>query len=316
MTRRQLVAAFAAVLVAALLWGLAGTAAEVLFQVHGFDPSWLVGVRMTISALILLAVLRPRLPRQDIGPLALFGVIGLGIVQFTYYVAIADANVATATFLQYLAPAMYAAFVVVTTRRLPTPVTLAAILLAVTGTFMLVFSGSAADLTPAALVYGLASAAAMAFYSSYPRPLIRRLGPWPTTTWGLLFGGVSFAVVHPFWEAPFAAATSVVWALLAFVVVFGTLVPFGLYIFALQVLPPAEGMVLATFEPISAALAAIVFLGRVLSPVAYLGGVLVVTAVLLLALYFRAPGGEAAPTPREGVGLEPPIPLSRGGGRA
>ena|GEM_PF-643 len=292
-TNRPTATAFAAVLVAALFWGLGGTAAEVLFQRFGFSPAWLVGVRMTGAALILLPLIRPRIGREDLGPLIVFGLVGLGVVQFSYYMAIAASNVATATFLQYLAPAMYAVFAVGVTRVLPRAVTVVAICLAVTGTFALVFSGAAADLTPAALWWGLLSAASMAFYSSYPRRLIGRVGPWATTTWGLLFGGLAFDLIHPVWSAPLAGAGLTAWGLVAFVVIFATLVPFGLYIYGLQTLPAAESMVLATFEPVAAAVAAIFFLGKIMSPAAYVGGLLVVAAVLLLALFFQSDAMES-----------------------
>lgn len=275
--------AVAAVVTAALLWGLSGTAAQVLFHTYAVSPAWLVGVRMCASGAILLAALRPRLPRPDLGQLILFGLIGLAAVQWTYYAAIADSNVATATFLQYLGPAFLAVFILVTTGRLPRLRTGAALVVALAGTLLLAMAGSGADMTPGALAFGLTSAAALAFYTAYPEKLIARRGTWPVTAWGLAIGGVALEIVHPVWSMGPVPLTAPAWLLVAFVTVFGTLIPFGLYLYGLKALPPTELMILATLEPVAAAISILVFLGQVLSAQAYLGGALVVVAVAVLA---------------------------------
>lgn len=43
------------VLLGAVLWGVSGTAAQVLFQHYGLNPGWLVTVRMSVAGLLLLA---------------------------------------------------------------------------------------------------------------------------------------------------------------------------------------------------------------------------------------------------------------------
>jgi len=275
--------AIAAVVTAATLWGLSGTAAQALFHSYGVPPIWLVGVRMTASGAILLAVWRPRIPRQDWGSLVLFGLIGLAVVQGTYYGAIADSNAATATFLQYLGPAFLAVFILVTKGRLPRLRTAAALVVALFGTVLLTLAGRGSDMTPGALAFGLASAAALAFYTAYPERLIARHGTWPVTAWGLVIGGAALQSVHPAWALPATPLTLTAWVLVAFVTVFGTLIPFGLYLHGLKALPPTELMILATVEPVAAAVAIWAFLGEALSAQAYLGGVLVVVAVAILA---------------------------------
>ncbi len=279
-----------AVLTSACLWGLSGTAAEVLFQHLGVSPGWLVGVRMLGSGLILSIILRPRIdPRRDLLPLAVFGVLGLGLVQFAYFTAIAVSNVATATFLQYLAPALVAAWQFSTGRLEPSWRLGGGVILAVAGTTVIALAGKGADISAQALIWGLGSALAAAFYTLYPAHLMRRIGPWPTACYGFLLGGVAFAVLTPPWQG--APSTPFTWLLVAAVVVGGTLIPFGLYLWGVSRLVATEAAVIATAEAAAAALAGAFLLGQVLPAQAYLGGLLVVVAVLLVSL------ARARPTP-------------------
>ena len=75
---------------------------------------------------------------------------------------------------------------------------------------------------------------------------------------------------------------AIVVALVAFVVIFGTILAFGLYMVGLT--PSGDGNgIAASFEPIVASVAAYVFLGVRLDPVQYLGGALILVAVVLIA---------------------------------
>ncbi len=71
----------------------------------------------------------------------LFGILGMLSVQYPYFAAIKASNTATATVLQYTAPAMIAVWVALRRRRWPSGRGYAAIALAMTGTFFLVTHG-------------------------------------------------------------------------------------------------------------------------------------------------------------------------------
>ena len=89
------------VISAALLWGVSGSAAKFLFQ-SGMTPFQLVQVRLTLTAaglLLWLALRHPsllKIDRSDIGYFAVFGVVGMAGVQFTYLFAISKIQVAAA----------------------------------------------------------------------------------------------------------------------------------------------------------------------------------------------------------------------------
>ncbi|MBX6395973.1 MAG: DMT family transporter, partial [Alicyclobacillaceae bacterium] len=120
---------FVLVLAAAVLWGLSGTAAQVLFQRYGLRPDWLVAVRMGVSGILLVTgtaiVSGPpaawavwRRP-GDALRLAVFGLLGLFGVQYSYFASVAAGNAATATLLQYLAPTLIVVYEAWRGRQIP-----------------------------------------------------------------------------------------------------------------------------------------------------------------------------------------------------
>src|SRR5437899_3642257 len=94
---------------AASFWGVSATIAKFLFT-QQVQTLVLVQMRMTLSALVLLAVfLAARrtlfiIRFNDLWRFALLGIIGGAGSNFTYYFTIEQTNVATAILLQYLAP--------------------------------------------------------------------------------------------------------------------------------------------------------------------------------------------------------------------
>ncbi len=285
------------VLVAAALWGLSGAVAQILFQHFAFSPLLLVVVRLWGAALILLLVLAARDRRQlrvswrDLGRLAIFGAFGFLLVQFSYFAAIASVGVAMATFLQYLGPPLIAAYVVLTEHRLPARAESLALSLALLGTLLLVLGHGGLHLEALGVVFGILSALSLAFYTVYPRDLVQRHGPLVTTAYGFLFGAIAATLPWPLWVHGVGRLNSESALLVAFVVVFGTLVPFALYVMALTRLRPTTVGIAATAEPLSAAISAFLILGQVLTWLQYLGGALIVAAMLTLA---RQTGRSAA----------------------
>jgi uncharacterized membrane protein len=139
------------VLLGAVIWGVSGTAAQVLFQSYGFSPGWVVTVRMSIAGLLLLIGVSIRSgpictlavwkDRKDAARLILLGIVGLLGVQYSYFASIRYGNAATATMLQYMGPIFITVYVALRRRRMPSVSQLTAVFLALTGAFLLVTNG-------------------------------------------------------------------------------------------------------------------------------------------------------------------------------
>lgn len=114
-------------------------------------------------------------------------------MQLTFLVTIEKSNAATATVLQFLSPTIIVAWFALARKKRPGLFVLSAILTSLVGTFLLVTHGDPTSLSisPAALFFGIASAFAAAFYTTYPSTLIARYGTLPIVGWSMLIAGLT-----------------------------------------------------------------------------------------------------------------------------
>lgn len=286
---------FAMVIVASILWGVSGTVAQSLLQNYHFTTEWLVAARLLLSgALLLLFSLTGKNHRNvwrivrspaDFGRLVLFGILGLLGVQYTYFASIEAGNAATATLLQYLGPVFLTGYVVVSHRQWPSRSQVIALALALIGTFLLITNGKPGQLSisTGAVLWGLASALALAFYTMYPKPLLQRWGSTVVLGWGMLIGGIGLCVMtRPWraggqvWEAPSVIGV-------AFLVLFGTLIAFYLYLDSLRFIQPSETSLLASAEPLSAVVATVVWLHVPFGLFEWIGALCIIGTIFALA---------------------------------
>jgi Predicted permease, DMT superfamily len=282
------------VISAAVLWGASGTVAQYLFQRAQMSAEWLVVVRLMFSGLVLLLFALRQQPRRvfaiwrnrsDAIRLLSFGITGTLAVQYTYFAAIRDSNAATATILQYLGPTIIVLFLALKYRKLPTLYEVSAIICALLGTFLLVTHGNPGNLSISgwALFWGIASAVAMASYTLQPGYLLRR---WESTVvigWGMLIGGLCFNFVHPVWQ--FTGTWSLPTGLMtAFIVIFGTLLAFYLYLDSLKYISETEVSLIASVEPLSAACIAVIWLGVPFGIYDWIGGLFIVLTIFILSM--------------------------------
>ena len=276
---------------AATLFGVGGTFAQFLFQHRGVSIDWLVTMRLLCAGSALLAISAIKqgrgilaIWRSDAVAVILFGLIGMMPVQYTYMAAINASNTATATVLQFTAPAMIALWLALTQRRLPGLRESGAIGLAMLGTFFLVAHGKmgALSISFLALFWGLASAVAAAFNSIQPARILRQYGASAVGGWGMIVGGVALSFVHAPWIAP-GRWDTISYVFLAFIILAGTLAAFYLYITALHLIGAQKSSLLTCAEPLSAALLAVFWLGVSWSGMDWLGTACILATIALLA---------------------------------
>jgi len=276
---------------AATLFGVGGTFAQFLFQQRGVNIDWLVTMRLLGAGAVLLAIAAIRqgravlaIWRQDAVAVILFGLVGMMPVQYTYMAAINASNTATATVLQFTAPAMIALWLALVGRRWPDRRELAAIALAMLGTFFLVTHGKlgALSISPLALFWGLASAVAAAFNSIQPAQLLRKYGASLVGGWGMLVGGVALSFIHAPWKVE-GTWDARAYVFLAFILLFGTLAAFYLYIKALRLIGAQKSSLLTCAEPLSAAVLAVWWLGVAWGGMDWLGTACILATIALLA---------------------------------
>lgn len=165
---------------------------------------------------------------------------------------------------------------------------LSAILTSLVGTFLLVTHGDPTSLSisPAALFFGIASAFAAAFYTTYPSTLIARYGTLPIVGWSMLIAGV---VLTPFYAGRGTTFVIDGSLLLAFfyLVVIGTALTFSLYLKGAQMIGGPKASILSCAEPLSSALLSVILLGVAFTLPDWLGTLLIVSSVVLISMDSR-----------------------------
>lgn len=290
----QLTRGFVLAILAALLWGLSGTFAQFLFQQRGVNVEWMITVRMLCSGIILLVF--PLVKgnkdlfgiwknRKDVVELVLFSLIGMLTVQYTYFATIKYSNAATATVLQYLGPVIIAIFLSIKSRKSPDIWQIISIVLAVVGTFLLVTHGNinSLNISKQALYMGIASAFSLAIYTLQPMALLRKYNSSVVIGWAMVLGGLAFSFV----KSPFSVEG--VWDFSAyisagFIIVFGTLVAFYAYLTAAQIIGGQKTSLLASAEPLSATIVAVLWLNVPFLLMDWIGSAFIVSTIVLLGI--------------------------------
>lgn len=266
MERRRLIEGVVSTLVGACAWGMSGTCVQYLFAHSSIDSLLLTSLRQLGAGIVFLLVLlvgkRELLhdmtaDGDSLRRLVIFGVAGLFLNSTLYATTIAYTNAGTATVLQSLNVPMVLALACMVGRRLPRRLELAALVCAALATFLIATGGNPATLRLPALglAFGVATAAASVFYTTYPKPLFERWGSFAPTGIGMLVAGLSGLAI--WWltrgrVVGFPALGLDCWAVLGIASLVGTFAAYGLFLHGISIVGPVRGNMLGAAEPVSA----------------------------------------------------------------
>jgi drug/metabolite transporter (DMT)-like permease len=290
---------------AATMWALNGSLSRLLLD-DGVSALRLAELRGVLSFVFLataLAIARPRLlriRRQDIPRLAFLGVVGLAGVHATYFFAISRLDVGVALVIQYLGPLILLLWLRLVHRRQLQRSLWGAAVLSVIGCFLVVQAWNPGAIDGLGLLAAFGAAITFAIYLYSSEQAGHRYEPVTTLVWGFGFASLFWLVVQPPWSFPFAEFSSAENIALGLgVAVVGTLLPFVCIVAALRHVPASRAAVVATLEPVLAAIIAWPVLGQDLDVAQIAGGLIVVGAVVWVQIQRPAGDEEAAPAYRE-----------------
>lgn len=278
-------------IIAAAFWGISGTIGQFLFQQRGINVEWLITLRLLLSGvgLLILAkstknnILEIWNNRKDTIQLFIFSIIGMVGVQYTYFAAIKHSNAATATVLQFAGPIFIAIYLALKYKKMPKKLERLAILLAVTGTFLLVTRGNfdTLSISGIALFFGIASAITLAIYTLQPKALLAKYNSALVVGWGMFIGGIVFSFVKAPWQVEGD------WDLktflgVAFIIIFGTLIAFYAYLNAVKIIGGQKTSLLASAEPLVAVILSVIWLNTPFSVIEWIGSLCIISTVFLL----------------------------------
>jgi drug/metabolite transporter (DMT)-like permease len=284
---------------AATLFGINGTVSKVVLG-SGISSLRLLEVRSTGAAigfvlvLLVMAPSRLRVTRRELPFLAVFGVCGLAFVQWFYFLSIHRLAVGIALLIEYLGALLVALWARYVYREHVRRRIWIALALALLGLSMIVDLLGGGELSTTGLVFAGISTLT---YTAYILLAERGVGDRDALSllaWGFGFAALFLAVISPWWSFPAGrVGDSVsllghleghelpVWALMAYVIVVGTIVPFFLLVSALRHLPATRVAIISMLEPVVATIVAWAWLGESLTAVQLTGALIVLAAIVL-----------------------------------
>ena len=286
---------------AAAMWALNGSLARYLLrddvpadrlsQLRSAGSFVLLGLALVIARRDLLKV-----ERRDLPLLAWIGIAGLALVHATYFVAIDRLQIGVALVIQYLAPLLLLLWLRFVHRRRLAPSLWAAVALAVVGCFFVVRAYDAGSLDGLGVLAAFGATATFAIYMIGSERIGHLYEARTTLFWAFGFATVFWAVVTPWWSFPFGDFDSLRNASLGLgVVVIGTLLPFICMVSSLRHIPAARAAVVATLEPVLAALFAWIIHDESLAAAQLGGGLVVISAVVWVQSHRPDLESESAP---------------------
>ncbi len=283
----------------------------------GVDPQTLTTVRASGAVLVFLAwallldrpALRPPRGRM-VGWLLVMGVVGVAVLQWTYFVAIDRLPIGLALLIEHTAPvlvALWARFVAgqpVSGRIWPA----LGLSLAGLSAVARVWDGLAFD--GLGLLAAAGAAVCFAVYFLVGDHGVADRDPLHVVLWAFLVAAVFLNLLWPVTRLDGDVVTRSAslggtlehvtvpgWALLTWVVVLGTVAPFALNLFSLRHLPATVVAVVSMVEPIGVTALGWAWFGERLAPVQMVGGAAVIAGIVLAQSARRVGPGDDEPVP-------------------
>ena len=277
---------------ASSLWAISGISGEILFKKFNFSSDWLVSTRTLISGILLFlivifiekkSVLKPLKNKRDCAGIILFGTAGMYLVQYTYFKTIELSNVSFATILQFTAPFFIFIYESIKNKKIPAVSTVILLFMTILGVVFIATKGNFSNLSVSleALLLGVISAIMIAFYSTYPKKLLKKYGSITVVGWGMIIGSIISNVIHPIWKIEGNVnAKSMIQVII--VVILGTSIAYLIYIASLNYISSSLAGILTAFEPVLAAILSVAIFGLKFSFIEIVGFVLVFVSIFIL----------------------------------
>ena len=292
---------------AGTLWGLIGLFVNLL-AAKGFAPLQITTLRVTIALLFTaLIIWRTDIRQFFIRPKDWWmffgnGVIGLVFFNWCYFNAIAGGSLAIAALLLYTAPVFVMLMSVILFHEKLTKEKIVALILTFVGCGCITgaFAGNL-SVSRETFLYGLASGFGYALYSIFGKPATKKYSALTVSLWCFIFAAaftLYSALTVSLWCFIFAAAFTLplsglagkaalfsdrmVWGGILGIGLISCVFPNILYMRGLQQLEAGHAAILATIEPVVAAIVSYLFLGEAFTWQKVLGIVLILSAVPIL----------------------------------
>lgn len=302
---------------AATLFGINGTVSKLILRA-GMSSLHLVELRCVLGAAVFLLVTGARRPRtlaigrRELGFVAVYGIVGLAMVQWLYFVAIARMPVSVSLLIEYTAPLMVALWVRFVRRESVHRTMWLALGLCLAGLVLVAQVWDGLTLSGLGLLGAFGAAVSMAAYYLLGERGLGSRDPFSLATWSFIAAGGFWSVLLPWWTFPFHQLADTVAlgtggprvpvaGLVVWTVLLGTVAPFGLALGSLRLVGAARVGIVGTAEPVLAGIVAWAVIGETLAPVQLLGAAVVLGGIVLAVTARTGPVPQPQNALPEGV---------------
>ncbi len=292
---------YALYVIASVLFALNGTVAKSIL-LTGIDPARLSQVRVTGAFLLLLlfvAITRPqalRLSKKEIPILLAYGILGVAMTQYLYFVALTYLPVSVALLIEFTAPVMIALWFRFAWKE-PTKRTVwIALGMALAGLALVAQIWLGFTLNAAGVIAALGAAIALSIFYILGDKQMRvenPRDPISLTMWGFAAASLFWAITQPWWSFPWEALSGnteplsdanisfPIWIMAFWMILFGTVITFSLVLTSMKHLRASQASTVGLTEPLFATMIAWVLLGEALNAIQVLGGALILLGVFV-----------------------------------
>jgi drug/metabolite transporter (DMT)-like permease len=232
--------------------------------------------------------------RREIPTLIFYGVFGYAMVQLGYFIGISrGVPLSLVLIIEFTAPIWIVLWIKFVRKSVVAKDMWVAIALSLLGLIMVakVWEGFAFDLIGSFGALGAALALAVYFLMSQSQGTKR--SAQAMVVWGMGIAGLFWSLVLPIWNFPTEIFTTEInlqgrfsdysapgWLLIAYIIVFGTMVPYLFVVGGIRRLSASTSSVIGMMEPVLAGVFAWVWLSQSWSAIQLAGG-----AIVLIGIY-------------------------------
>ncbi len=270
---------------ATAIWGLSFVIMKDV--VECLPPAWLLGIRFFTAGLILLAVLWRRVRRHLSLKIVAYGAL-LAFFDFTAFLSQTVGLLYTTPGINAFLTATYCVIVPfawwVIAKKRPLAFNVLAAFVAVGGIWLVSSNGGGSGLS---MGFGEAMTLLCALLFAIHITFVSRLSVGNDvlvlTVFQFLFEGLFGMAIGCGFETlpPVSAVSMTVIAQMAFLIVFASVIAFGIQNVALAYIPPAQASLFLSLESVFGVLFSVLIYGEVLTPQLLLGFTLIFAAILV-----------------------------------
>jgi drug/metabolite transporter (DMT)-like permease len=283
----------------ALTFGFNGVVAKLVLE--GGMSAWrLTEIRCTgafLAMLIYVLLTSPRTlkaTKKELPLLIAFGVFGIAAVQAFYFISISKLHVSIALIIEFTSPIWISLWLRFVRKKHVSPLMWWGLTIGTLGLVLLAQVWKGLTLNGVGLFFALLDAFAMTCYFLFGEKLGKIRSSQVMMVWGLGVSAACFALAFPWWNFPFSFMSKQLdlhgrfaghhlpgWALILWVVVMGTIVPYFFVLTGLRDLNASTSSVIGMLEPIFAGIFAWWWLNESFNAIQLVGAAVVLVGIYL-----------------------------------